>query len=60
MKFKLKRNATDKTMVEVWFEYGRKPLLACVMHEDCIDEEDISQALEHGNEAEIEITLVSA
>ena len=40
MKLTLKRNPTDSAMIEFYYTWNRSTLLACVMHEDCIEESE--------------------
>lgn len=57
MKYVLKRNPLDTVMIEFYFIVGNKTLLACVMHEDCIEDKEIISCLDDVREAEVELKL---
>lgn len=62
MKFKLTKHAKDSAMVEATYTWNDRTgheniLLAFVMHEDCIEDDDIKNRLADGDSVEVEMKL---
>ena len=53
MKLTLKRNPTDSAMIEFYYTWNRSTLLACVMHEDCLEEYELLEIIDKMGEATV-------
>jgi len=59
VKYKLSRHKKDSAMIEALYINQGYDLLAFVLHEDCIDDPEIIDALERNDSVTVDLTLAS-